>query len=291
MSLLGGFKSFLGGGKVDVEARFERLRQAVSGSMSQFYMARDRKTGEVVGLKILDREKTEHFESRFSGLKKPTEGKIASSIQHPNVVRTLEYGTTTKNQQYIVMEFLEGIGVNSLIIGRNKTLQGKRMPMIRQAADALDAVHQAGFIHRDFCARNLVTSVELDKVTLIDFGLTVPAEPAFMQPGNRTGTPNYMAPEIVRRRRTDHRVDVFAFGVTAFALCTFELPWSGGTTGKAAMNHDTQPPADIQKLRPTIHPKLAKAIMRCLAASPDDRPQSMGEFLRLIEGVEHEDGT
>ena len=74
-----------------------------------------------------------------------------------------------------------------------------------------------------------------------------------MQPGNRTGTPNYMAPELVRRRPTDQRLDVFAFGVTAYEFCTFELPWLRGTDGMAAMTHD-RPPADIHKHCPQIHP-------------------------------------
>ncbi len=73
---------------------------------------------------------------------------------------------------------------------------------------------------------------------LIDFGLTLPATPQFLQPGKRTGNPNYMAPEIVRRKPTDQRVDVFAFGVTAYEICTGELPWLRGTTGMAAMTHD-----------------------------------------------------
>lgn len=289
MAFLQGLKSMFGGGRLNVANRFELMRKAVSGSMSKFHMARDRKSGEIVGLKILDEEKTEQFESRFPGLKKPSEGEIAVRLDHPNIVKTFEHGWTTDGEQYLVMEFLEGTGLNSLIIGRSEKLNGHRLKLLRQAAKAIDAVHEAGYIHRDICPRNFVVSADLEKITLIDFGLTVPAEPVFMQPGNRTGTPNYMAPEIVRRRRTDQRVDVFAFGVTAYALYTFELPWSGGTTGKAAMNHDTVPPIDIRRLRPTIEPRLAAAIMKCLQARPEDRPTSMKDFLAMIESVECDD--
>jgi len=63
-----------------------------------------------------------------------------------------------------------------------------------------------------------------------------------MQPGNRTGTPNYMAPELVRRLKTDQRLDVFSFGVTAYETCSFDLPWERGTTGQVAMSH-ARPPA------------------------------------------------
>ena len=121
------------------------------------------------------------------------------------------------------------------------------MRFIRQAAEAIAAVHEAGFIHRDICPRNFLLTNNREDLKLIDFGLTVPATRWFMQPGNRTGTPNYMAPELVRRRPTDQRLDVFAFGVTAYEICTFELPWLRGTTGMAAMTPrpaaDRHPPA------------------------------------------------
>ena len=81
--------------------------------------------------------------------------------------------------------------------------------LLRQAAEALAAVHRAGYIHRDICPRNFVVDKDCESLKLIDFGLTVPATPPFMQPGNRTGTPNYMAPEVVRRRPTDQRLDIF----------------------------------------------------------------------------------
>ena len=123
---------------------------------------------------------------------------------------------------------------------------------------------------------------------LTDFGLSVPATGPFLQPGNRTGTPNYMAPELVRRFPTDHRVDVFSFGVTAYEICTNELPWPRGTTGLAAMTHD-QPPHDIRRCRPTIHPDLAAAIHACIEPDLRARCPSMKEFLRRIRGIERED--
>ena len=76
---LDSLKSVLTGGRVDVRGRYEFMREAISGTMSKFYMARDRKTGEIVGLKILDPKKTAEFEARFKGLKKPSEGEIVAA--------------------------------------------------------------------------------------------------------------------------------------------------------------------------------------------------------------------
>jgi serine/threonine protein kinase len=203
-------------------------------------------------------------------------------------VKVLEHGVASNGRTFIVMEFLDGPGLNSLVIGRSSLLDGNRMTLMRQAAEAVGAVHKAGFIHRDVCPRNFVAAKDATSLKLIDFGLTVPNTPEFTQPGNRTGTPNYMAPEVVRRKRTSPLLDVFAFGVTAFEICTFELPWKRGTTGQFAMSHDS-PPADIRRYRPTINEVLARAIMQCLEADPAKRPQSLDEFLRMIRKVEHED--
>jgi serine/threonine-protein kinase len=282
------FKSLLASTKLDVRGRFEILREAMSGTMSKVYKAYDRQTDRVVALKILDPVKTKAFEARFKGLDKPSEGQIAVQFDHPHIVRTFEHGLTTKGEQYLLMEYLEGAGVNSLLFMKATSLDGRRVRFLRQTAQALAAVHEAGFLHRDVCPRNLLLDADGETLKLTDFGLTVPAEGHFLAPGNRTGTPNYMAPELVRRYQTDRRLDVFSFGVTAFEICTFALPWLTGDTGLAAMKHD-QPPADIRKHRPQIHPKLAKAIHACLEPDLRKRCGSMERFLEMIEGVERED--
>ncbi|MGO8752213.1 MAG: serine/threonine protein kinase [Thermoguttaceae bacterium] len=291
MGLLNRLKSVLtpsSGKRLDVKMRYDLLREAISGSMSKFYMARNRATNEVVGLKILDLQKTAAFEGRFRGCKKPSEGEIASQFEHPYIVETLEYGLTTEGNKYIVMEYLGGGGVNSLLIARDERLNGNRVRMIRQVAEALAVVHTAGFIHRDVCPRNLLLTADGQICKLTDFGLTVPASGPFLAPGNRTGTPDYMAPELVRRYPTDIRLDVFAFGVTAFEICTNELPWPRGTTGMAAMTHH-QPPVDIRRFRPQIHPQLAEAIHSCVEPDVKKRCPAMKNFLQAIRGIEHED--
>lgn len=276
------FKSMLDSGKVDISRRYEILRGAVSGTMSNFHMARDRKTDQIVGLKILDKKKTAQLDARFRGLNKPSEGEISASLVHPRIVTTYSYGVTTNNEQFIVMEFLDGPGLNSVIIGRSKALDGNRLALMSQAAEALAAVHQAGYIHRDICPRNFVCSKDCTSLKLIDFGLTVPATPPFMQPGIRTGTPNYMAPEVVRRRPTDQRLDIFAYGVSMYELFAFELPWQRGSDGQAAMTHGASEPPALTNYYPNIDPGLEEIIMKCLRPDPAERYQSMDSVVRLL---------
>ncbi len=275
-------------GRLDVRSRFELKREAISGTMSNFYMARDRQTGRIVGLKILDPERTAAVEDRYKGLKKPAEGEIALQLDHPYIVKTYEHGVTIDGAPYLVMEYLEGPGMNSLLFARDGRLDGRRVQYIRQAAEALAAVHGAGFIHRDVCPRNYILTDGGETLKLTDFGLTVPDRKPFRRPGIRTGTPDYMAPEVARRRPVDKRLDVFAFGATAYEICTFELPWRRGATGAAAMTHD-HPPVDIRHYRPQINPQLASAIHACLEPDPAKRCPSMDRFLRVIRSVKHED--
>ncbi len=277
-------KSMLPRARLDVPSRFSLLREGIAGTMSSFYMARDLATGKVVGLKILDRKKAAAFEARFRGLVKPCEGEIATQLKHPRIVETVEFGMTVNGSQYLVMEFLEGPNMNTVLAVRDACLDGHRARYVRQAAEAIAAVHAAGYIHRDVCPRNLLLTNHREDLKLIDFGLSVPATRWFMGPGNRTGTPNYMAPELVRRRPTDQRLDVFAFGVTAYEICTFELPWLRGTDGRAAMGHD-QEPTDICHYRPRIHPQLARAIHACIEPEVNHRCPSIEAFLRMIRNV------
>ena len=266
------------------------MRRGVSGTMSQFFMAKDRDSDKVIGLKVADSEKTAPFEDRFRELKKPPEGRIAVEIEHPNVVTTYEYGTTTDGKSYVVMEYIKGKGLHKLLYDRESILEGRRVKLVRQMAQSIRAVHRAGFVHRDICPRNFICAPDCESLKLIDFGLTLPDQEVYHQPGNRTGTPLYMAPEIIRRRHTDHRVDIFAFGVTAYQTCTYELPWPvTDTTGLAALSHDTQKPEDILYYRPRLNKKLAAAIMKCIEANPKDRFRTMDDFLSEIKDCDSDD--
>ena len=291
--LLNNLRNLFGGTRqvpLDVEARFERLRSAVSGTMSNFIVARDRQTNRVVGVKICDQEKVQFFESRFKGMNKPSEGQIAASLHHPNVVETFEYGMTTKAAPYLIMEYVDGAGLQQVIQNREEQrIKPHRLALIQQMAEALQYLHGQGYIHRDICPRNFLLSSDYSQVKLIDFGLTVPATKEFMQPGNRTGTPLYMAPEIVRRKSTDQRVDIFSFGVTCYQFLSYELPWPGDdTSGLAALHHDTSQAADILSYRPDLNKSLATLVMQCLRANPAERIQSMDVFLSLLKPIHSE---
>lgn len=277
--------------KLDYLKRYDILKEAMSGTMSRVYQARDKKTGEEVALKILDMQKLNLINSKFpKNAKKPSEGEIAMQFcEFPNIVKTLEVGVTIDGEHYLVMEYLSGTGLNNvLMVTQQDLLAGARIHYARQAAEAIQTVHSKGFIHRDICPRNLIFTDDFQWLKLTDFGLSVPNRSPFTEPGNRTGTPNYMAPELVRRRKTDLRLDVFAFGVTMYEMFTKELPWLRGNTGLAAMTHD-QPPTPITEHRPQINPKIAQAIHHCIEPDVNKRCSSMTKFLESIRVIENDD--
>jgi serine/threonine protein kinase len=301
MSILASLKRLFGGGKakarpnplalmprIDVAKRFEILGRTGQGSMSKVFRARDKKLGRTVCLKLLDKEKTKRFEDRFIGLNRPPEGAICQSLRHPNIVQTFEYGLTTKGEPYLVMELIDGVGLNFLIETKSPKLEGKRVGYLLQVTDALEALHTQGYLHRDICPRNIMVNSE-EVVKLIDFGLTVPNRPEFQKPGNRTGTPNYLAPELIKRVATDHRVDMFALGVTAYELFVGQLPWEKAQSLQTLLSHLNSPGKNPKEVRPDLDDETTRFLVKAIERDPKRRFQNTAEFRAALQALPRQD--
>lgn len=271
--------------KTDIPRRFELLGRVGQGSMSKVWRARDSHSAKVVAVKVLDKVKTQKFEARFPGLKKPSEGEVAVKLKHPHIVETYEFGTTTEDEQFLVMEFIEGVSLTVLIETQNELMVRGRLNFMIQLAEAIEYFHQEGWIHRDLCPRNVMVDLN-EQVKLIDFGLVVPNTPDFRKPGNRTGTANYMAPELIKRQTTDQRIDVFSYSVTCFEMWTRHLPWESAQTIEAVMQHINKPPIDIRTMVPDIDEEIAATIMKGLEREPSARWQSMAELMAPLRNAQ-----
>lgn len=262
---------------IDVNKRFELLGRSGQGSMSKVYRARDRQLGRMVCLKLLDKEKTAKFEARFAGLQRPSEGIICMALRHKNVVKTFEHGITTEGEPCLVMEMIDGNGLNFWIETNSPQLKGKRIDILSQLADGIEYMHQQQYLHRDICPRNvMITSQNLVKI--IDFGLTIPYRPEFCKPGNRTGTPHYLAPELIKRQTTDHRVDLFALGVTAFEIFTGGLPWEGTNSEEILKKHMNVSGRDPRELRPNLDDATTRFLVKAIQRDPQQRFQTAAAF-------------
>jgi serine/threonine protein kinase len=270
--------------RIDVNKRYELIGRTGQGSMSKVWRARDRMTGRTVCLKVLDKAKTAKFEARFVGLTRPTEGEILVSLKHPNVVTTFEHGLTMQGEQCLAMELVEGVGLNFLVETKAPQLEAQRLDILVQLADALDYVHKKGFIHRDICPRNVMLDRE-GQVKLIDFGLSIPNKPEFCRPGNRTGTTDYLAPEIIKRATTDHRVDLFALGVTAYEMFTGSLPWEKAESYQVLVNHMNSPARDPHDLKPNLDKRTRQFLIKAVQRDPKARFQSAAEFREALKAL------
>jgi serine/threonine protein kinase len=283
--LFSGKKKKFSSPPVDVKKRFELLGKTGQGSMSKVYRARDMKLGgRLLCLKVLDKEKTAKFEQRFKGLNRPSEGAICIALRHKNVVRTYEHGFTKEGEQFILMELIDGMGLNFLIETKSSRLNGSRVNFLIQLSEGLDYIHGQRYLHRDICPRNIMVDQE-GVVKIIDFGLTVPYRPEFTKPGNRTGTPNYLAPELIKRVTTDHRVDLFAMGVTAYEVFTGGLPWEKTQSLQTALSHLNMAGRDPREIKPDLDEQTAKFLIKAIEREPNRRFQTALEFREGLKSL------
>jgi serine/threonine protein kinase len=265
--------------KIDITKRFDLIGRVGQGSMSKVWRARDVMTGRMVALKVLDKEKTEKLNARFVGLDKPLESEIALQLQHPNIVRTIEIGYTLEAEEFIVMEFVEGSSLSYFVETQNEAMQRHRVNFMIELGDAIDYFHGQNWIHRDICPRNVLVTSDFH-IKLIDFGLCVPNTPEFRKPGNRTGTANYMAPELIKRKPTDQRIDIFSYAVTCYEMWCKKLPWPEGNSLEAVIQHINNPPDLLSEHCPEIDSQIEETIMKGLAREPGDRWSTVREMTK-----------
>jgi len=277
--------------RANIEKRFELSGRTGQGSMSKVFRAYDRELGRHVCLKLLDKAKTQKFEERFKGLKKPHEGEICLALRHENIVRTYEHGLSMKGEPYLVMEWVDGEGLNFLVETRSPRLDGNRINLLNQLCDAVQYMHDNKWLHRDLCTRNVMVDKE-GVLKLIDFGLTIPYTPAFTSGGNRTGTADILAPEIIKRKPIDHRVDVFALGVTAWEvfLGHGQVPWERSVSSEETFRRRLNTPArDPRDLKKGIEDDLAELLLKSVAKEPSERYASASALKEALAQLERQD--
>ncbi len=269
--------------RVNLDKRFTIIAETGQGSMSKVYRALDNSNGRVVCLKIQDRAKTSAAIGRAAMIGRLTEGDIGLKINHPNVVKTYDFGLAPKGEHFIVMEFVDGLSLTYARQAKGLDLLAK-VDLLAQAAEGIAAVHRAGFIHRDIGPKNLLVDRD-NHLKIIDFGLAVPNTPAFQRPGNRTGTLPYMAPELIRREPTDHQLDVFSFGGTALEFLTGKLPFDAVEPMLLMRQIMNAQPLDIAQADPTLPPELCAIVRKALARRKSERWNSMDDVAAALREI------
>lgn len=291
MNLIDWLKSLWYRERLYVPGRFETLKTC-PGNFSQVFKVRERSTNNVYALKLLDPSRVEDYQDRFADerLKLPSEGEITQAIHHTHVVRCLEIGHTIEEEPYLLLEWLPGRLLSEMVAEAAESSQfvGRRLQLVKQLAGALQAVHDAGFLHRDICPNNVMVDLEGNDVVLFDLSLAVPNDLKYIRPGLRFARPDYMAPEMMMRCVDGVKLDMFAFGITAYELITGYFPYSR-TTDQTTVARAFRVPVDILEFTPGLDPIFAKAVMKCLLYDPMERMPSARAFLDAVGGLDEDD--
>jgi len=290
--MLGKLKGMFGGkaspsskprrARVNLRRRFNIQSETAQGTMSRVTRATDLQLGRTVCLKVQNRDKHDAAAARSAQDERPEEGEIAQQIVHPHVVRTFDHGVSTRGEHFVVMEFIEGVSLKFLRESGSLDLPAK-IELLAQAAEGLAAVHENKFIHHDIGPRNFLVDRD-NQVKLIDFGLAIPNTPRFQRPGNRTGTLQYMAPELIRRETIDERIDIFSFGAMAYEFLTGKMSYDAANAMGMMLqrlNQEIFDPAVAARLLPEA---LSEILRKTLARRKEDRWPTMASLSEALRG-------
>lgn len=263
---------------------YDLISKIAEGGMGAVYKGRDRTTGGIVAVKIIppDTARNPLLIKRFE-----QEFRAASLIDHPNVVKALDYcGTATT--PYLVMEFVDGESLGQRVERDGRIDENEAVRIIGQVCEGLHRAHKQGLIHRDVKPDNILVTVTDCTAKLTDLGLVkeVEGELNLTRTGRGLGTPHFMAPEQFRNaKNADVRCDVYSLGATLYCLVTGVVPFDKTSPLDCWMKktkNDFVPP---QKLNPKLSERIGWAITRAMNADPAQRPANCREFMEDLTGT------
>jgi serine/threonine-protein kinase len=211
-------------------------------------------------------------------------------------VELYDFGVTADNTLYLVMEYLDGMDLETLVQRKGPLSPGRVAYILRQVCDSLEEAHSYGLVHRDIKPANIHlgrVGRKHDFVKVMDFGLVkavtdnAPQETLATIPGQMAlGTPAYMSPEMALGETVDARTDIYALGCVAYFLLTGELVFGGDKAINLIAKHlQAEPVPPSQRTTQSIPPALDRLIMKALSKDPNARPQSAKEFSDTLSWV------
>ena len=217
--------------------------------MSVVYLAEDPRLGRKVALKLLTSELAENARFRERFLR---ESRLAASLDHPNVIPVYEAGEVD-GLLYIAMRYVEGTDLRQLIAGEGSLEPTRAVAILEQVADALDAAHERGLVHRDVKPANVLLDGR-ERAYLSDFGLTKQAtsESGITETGQFVGTVDYVAPEQIQREPVSAQTDVYALGCVLYECLAGEPPYRSDSMPGTLFAHISADPPRPSDARPEL---------------------------------------
>ena len=254
-----------------VGGRYELTDRIAGGGMGEVWRARDGVLGREVAVKLLRREYAddETFLERFRA-----EARHAASLSHPGIAGVYDYGEDG-GTAFLVMELVEGEALSTRIKREGALPTAMAVPLIQQAAAALQAAHDAGVVHRDVKPANLLLTAD-DQVKITDFGIARARDQVpITRTGEVLGTAQYLSPEQAMGRPATPRSDIYALGVVAYEILTGRRPFDADTVVATAVAQVNDPP---EPLPDDIPPQVADQVLLAMSKDPADRPVSAAAF-------------
>lgn len=216
------------------------------------------------------------------------EHQVGCKLHHPRVITIYEYGIDHDNV-YLGMELFQAPNIKQVINQRSGGLGPLLGKVITQAAEGLAYFHSQGWVHRDIKPDNYLMNTT-GEVKLIDFALAVPLRGGFLarlMPRSKKiqGTRSYMSPEQIRNQRLDERADIYSFGCMLHELVGGKPPFTGTSTSDLLNKHLSAAPPPLQAANRDVSDAFAQLVRRMLSKKPQDRPQTMDDFLREMRGT------
>jgi serine/threonine-protein kinase len=272
----------LDGVRAALAGRYVVEREIGRGGMARVYLAKDSQHDRDVAIKVLD----PHVSQLLSSERFLREIQITAKLAHPNIIPLLDSGRTG-DVLYYVTPYAPGESLRERIKRERQMPLRDVLRITREIADALDAAHKAGVVHRDVKPENVL--FVSGHPVVCDFGvaraLSVVGANTLTGAGVSLGTPAYMSPEQAAADAVDGRSDIYALGCVMYEMLAGAPPFAGSNMQRVMAQHASTPVPSIRLARPAIPESVDQLIAKALAKSPGDRFQSAGKMRNAIDDI------
>jgi serine/threonine-protein kinase len=260
--------------------RYQLLEPLGKGGMAVVYRARDLMLERVVAVKVLreDYSADPAFQERFR-----QEAKAAANLSHPNIVTMHDFGLDN-GQLFLVMEYVPGTDLKTLIKQRGRFSSEEALPLIIQACAGIGYAHRAGLVHCDVKPQNMLVTPDM-RLKVADFGIARAL--STIHPDEQSdvvwGSPQYFAPEQASGAAPAPASDVYSLGIIMYEMLTGSLPFQATTATKLARLHVKEEPPLLSEMIPEISPTLEQILTKVLSKEPSQRYRTADQLGRVLQ--------
>jgi serine/threonine-protein kinase len=254
-----------------IAGKYRIIELIGEGGIGRVYRARHVHMDLAVAVKVLPEEASLESDTKERFIR---EARAADMVGHENIVEILDLGETTEGIPYMIMELLEGLGLE-ILIGKHTFPMHRAVRVMRQVCSVLGPTHAMGIIHRDLKPENIFLIDRNDRsdfVKVLDFGVAHLAhEPGITREGMVLGTPHYMAPELAMGHTPTAGVDLYALGCIAYEMIAGHPPFHDGNVFEIMTQQINKSPPRLSSVVPDVPPEYDEIVSRLLVKDPARR--------------------